>query len=169
MTTAKEIADICVKALRAGNKIMFCGNGGSAADAQHLAAELVGKLNYKRPPLAAIALTTDTSILTAIGNDYGFEHVFSRQIEALGKSGDVLIAISTSGNSANTLKAIEAASNANIIKIGMTGFEGGEMAEQGNCDLLYKTSAGDTQTTQEAHMKLGHAFCSIIEEEMFPR
>src|SRR5579863_3244655 len=99
ISVANEIADICVKSLRNGNKIFFAGNGGSAADAQHLAAELVGKLNFDRPPLAALALTTDTSILTAIGNDYGFEHVFSRQIEALGKPGDVLVAMSTSGNS----------------------------------------------------------------------
>ena len=163
MTTAQSIANVCVKALRAGNKIFFCGNGGSAADAQHLAAELVGKLNFKRPALAAIALTTDTSILTAIGNDYGFEYIFSRQIEALGKEGDVLIAISTSGNSENVHNAIHAAKDRKIITVGMTGGKGGTM----NCDLIYKATSSNTQEIQEMHIKIGHEFCSIIEQEMF--
>ncbi len=162
---AQKIADICVSALRNGNKIMFCGNGGSAADAQHLAAELVGKLNFDRPPLAALALTTDTSILTAIGNDYGFEHVFSRQIQALGKMGDVLIAMSTSGNSKNILKAIEMAKKLGITVIGKTGEPGGAMI--GICDLIFQVSSDNTQDIQESHMKLGHSYCSIIEKQMF--
>ncbi len=153
---------------------MFCGNGGSAADAQHLAAELVGKLNFKRPALAAIALTTDTSILTAIGNDYGFEHVFSRQIEALGKEGDVLVAISTSGRSRNVLNAIGAAKARGILCIGLTGSDGGAM--NNICGVLYKAPFREnpvivhnvnTQRIQERHMQLGHEFCGIIEEKMF--
>ncbi len=165
MTTASDIADICIKALRSGNKIMFAGNGGSAADAQHLAAELVGKLNFDRPPLAAMALTTDTSILTAIGNDYGFEYVFSRQIEALGKAGDILIAISTSGNSANIIRAIQTAKRHKIIIIGLTGEDGGHM--RGRCDTIFYAPSDMTQEIQEMHMKLGHEFCALIERRMF--
>ncbi len=165
MKIAQAIANVCVKALQNGNKIMFCGNGGSAADAQHLAAELVGKLNFKRPPLAAIALTTDTSILTAIGNDYGFEHVFARQIEALGKRGDVLVAISTSGNSLNIIEAMSAAYRLKIFIIGLTGASGGDM--EGGDVLLYKAPSFNTQKIQEYHIKLGHEFCGIIEQKMF--
>lgn len=161
----EQIANICVHALRNGNKIFFVGNGGSAADAQHLAAELVGKLNFDRPPLAALALTTDTSILTAIGNDYGFENIFSRQIEALGKAGDVLIAMSTSGNSANVLEAIETAIRYNIKTIVKTGANGGRMANM--CTLGYKTPSTNTQTIQEDHMRVGHAYCGLIEKAMF--
>jgi D-sedoheptulose 7-phosphate isomerase len=163
--SAALIADTCIAALRKGNKIFFAGNGGSAADAQHLAAELVGKLNFNRPPLAAIALTTDTSIITAIGNDYGFEYIFSRQIEALGKAGDVLIAISTSGNSLNILRAIGVAKKYNITVIGLTGKDGGAM--NGKCNILYKADSLNTQIIQEAHIKLGHEFCSTIERKMF--
>lgn len=165
--TAKKIADICINALRNGNKILFCGNGGSAADAQHLAAELIGKLNFNRPPLAALALTTDTSVITAIGNDYGFDKIFSRQIEALGKLGDVLVAISTSGNSPNILKAIEVAKSVGIIVIGMTGYKGGAMNDI--CDIIYKAPFDGTQLIQESHIKLGHEFCGLIEEEMFKK
>lgn len=161
----EQIADACVSSLRAGGKIFFCGNGGSAADSQHLAAELVGKLNFDRPPLAAIALTTDTSALTAIGNDYGFEHVFSRQIEALGKAGDVLIAMSTSGNSPNIIKAIETAKKYNITIIGKTGKTGGKMV--GMCDLLLQADTDNTQEIQEYHIKAGHQYCGLIEEVMF--
>ncbi len=165
MEIAESIANACTKALRNGNKIMFCGNGGSAADSQHLAAELVGRLNFDRPPLAAIALTVDTSALTAIGNDYGFENIFSRQIEALGKSGDILIAISTSGNSANIIKAIETAVKYNITVIGKSGGNGGKMADI--CDLLYISPSMNTQKIQEYHMSLGHEYCGLIEEKMF--
>lgn len=167
VVTATEIANICISALRKGNKILFCGNGGSAADSQHLAAELIGKLNFNRPPLAALSLTTDTSIITAIGNDYGFEKIFSRQIEALGKSGDVLIAISTSGNSSNILKAIETAKSMGIAVVGMTGGSGGAMNDI--CDIIYKAAFDGTQAIQECHIKLGHEFCALIESEMFPR
>lgn len=165
MTASQEIADICVKSLRNGNKILFCGNGGSAADCQHLAAELIGKLNFNRPPLAAISLTTDTSILTAIGNDYGFQYVFSRQIQALGKPGDVLIAMSTSGNSPNVLKAIEVAKSKGITVIGMTGEFGGAMNDI--CDFIDKAPFNSTQLIQEHQIILGHAFCGLIESEMF--
>lgn len=165
-SVASEIADTCIKALRNGNKVMFCGNGGSAADAQHLAAELVGKLNFDRPPLAALALTTDTSILTAIGNDYGFEHVFARQVWALGKAGDILIAMSTSGNSKNILAALVAAKVNGIITIGKTGHNGGEMSDW-DCDYLYRSTFKNTQEIQEDHMRLGHQYCGLIEERMF--
>lgn len=164
---AQQVANISVTALHNGNKIMFIGNGGSAADSQHLAAELIGKLNFNRPPLAALALMTDTSVLTAIGNDYGFEHVFSRQIEALGKPGDVLIAMSTSGNSPNVLKAIEVARGMGITVIGKTGGTGGAMADI--CDLILIAPTANTQEIQEYHMKTGHTYCGVIEEVMFPR
>lgn len=163
--SAKIIAEICVKSLRAGGKIMFIGNGGSAADSQHLAAELVGRLNFDRPPLAGLALTTDTSALTAIGNDYGFENVFSRQIQALGKSGDVLIAMSTSGNSENVLRAIELANIFNITTIGKSGAHGGKMMEI--VDKIFCAPFTNTQQIQEWHMKLGHEYCGIIEETLF--
>lgn len=163
----ESISNICVRALRAGNKIMFAGNGGSAADSQHLAAELVGRLNFDRPPLAAIALTTDTSALTAIGNDYGFENIFSRQIEAIGKSGDVLIVMSTSGNSPNILKAIEIAKKYNIAVIGKTGKSGGKMTNM--CGCLFNAPSDNTQEIQEWHMKIGHTYCGLIEEKMFPK
>ncbi len=159
----EAIARICILALQEENKIMICGNGGSAADAQHLAAELVGKLNFDRAPLAAIALTTNTSILTAIGNDYGFDHVFSRQIEALGKSGDVLIALSTSGKSRNVRKALLVARVAGIATIGLTGNNDNLV----NCDYLYKAPSTNTQEIQEMHMRLGHAFCAEIEKRIF--
>lgn len=170
MSAAQDIADICVNSLKSGGKILFIGNGGSAADSQHLAAELIGKLNFDRPPLAAIALTTDSSILTAIGNDYGFEFVFSRQIAALGKPGDVLIAMSTSGNSKNVLMALTKAWSMEIHTIVKTGATGGEMGSQKHAFLnnyVIKAPTDNTQEIQEYHMKLGHAYCGLIEEKMF--
>lgn len=161
------VASACIKALRNGKKIMFCGNGGSAADSQHLAAELVSRLNFDRPGLGAIALTVDTSALTAVGNDYGFDNIFSRQIEALGQPNDVLIVISTSGNSANILKAIKSARARQITVIGMTGQSGGKMSGSGMCDLLLKIPSFSTQKIQECHIMLGHIFCGMIEERMF--
>lgn len=163
--TVERIAEICVKALWSGKKIMFCGNGGSAADSQHLATELVSRLNFDRPGLAAIALTVDTSALTAIGNDYGFDHIFSRQIASIGQTGDVLIAISTSGNSANVLNAISIAKTRGIITIGKTGESGGKM--KGKCDILLKIPSQETQRIQEGHIVLGHIYCGMIEERMF--
>lgn len=155
-----------VAALKRGNKILFAGNGGSAADAQHWAAELVSRFNYDRPGLPGIALTTDTSALTAIGNDYGYERVFARQIEALGRQGDVLFAISTSGNSKNILKAIEAAHAARIEVIGFTGRRGGAMAER--CTVCLHMPSDETPKIQEGHELLGHLICGLIEREMFP-
>ena len=159
--------ELCVESLRAGGKVMFAGNGGSAADAQHWSAELVSRFNYDRPGLAAIALTTDTSALTAIGNDYGYEFSFSRQVEALGRPGDVLIAISTSGNSPNVLKAVEAAKSNAILVIGLTGANGGKLAAA--CDLAFQVPSDATPRIQEGHEFLGHMLCELIETEMFPR
>lgn len=162
-----EAVGLCVGALRAGRKLLFAGNGGSAADAQHWAGELVSRFYYDRPGLSAIALTTDTSILTAIGNDYGYDYVFARQVEALGQQGDVLIAISTSGNSRNIVRAIDAARERHMAVIGFTGQGGGHMA--GACDLCFRVPSGETPRIQEGHEALGHMLCALIETEMFPR
>ncbi|HEV2622849.1 MAG TPA: D-sedoheptulose 7-phosphate isomerase [Frateuria sp.] len=156
-----------VAALRSGHKLLFAGNGGSAADAQHWAGELVSRFYYDRPGLPAIALTTDTSILTAIGNDYGYDYVFARQVEALGQEGDVLVAISTSGNSRNIVRAIEAARAKRMVVIGFTGQGGGQMVEL--CDLCFRVPSGETPRIQEGHEALGHLLCALIEAEMFPR
>jgi D-sedoheptulose 7-phosphate isomerase len=152
----------CVATLKKNHKILFAGNGGSAADSQHLAAELVSRLRYDRPGLAAIALTTDSSILTAIGNDYGYEEVFARQIESLGQNGDIFFAISTSGHSPNILKALHAARKRGLITIGFTGLSGGEMAPL--CDYLLKVPSNETPKIQECHIMLGHIICALIEE-----
>jgi D-sedoheptulose 7-phosphate isomerase len=165
LAAVQQVADVCVAALRTGRKILFCGNGGSAADSQHLAAELVSRLNYDRPGLCAFALTVDTSALTAIGNDYGYERVFSRQVEAVGQPGDVLIAISTSGNSPNVLRALEAAKARGLTTIGKTGKTGGKMAPL--CDIALKMPANDTPRVQECHMMLGHIYCALIEDALF--
>lgn len=155
----------CVAALRAERKVMLAGNGGSAADSQHIAAELVSRLNYDRPGLSAVALTTDTSALTAIGNDYGYDRVFARQLEAIGQKGDVFFGISTSGNSPNVLAALEAAKMRGIITIGMTGKSGGKM--QGMCDILLAMPSPCTPNVQECHIMLGHIICQIIEDTIF--
>lgn len=160
-------ATLCIERLRAGAKILFCGNGGSAADAQHLAGELVSRFYYDRPGLAAFALTTDTSVLTAIGNDYGFEHVFARQVEATGAPGDVLFAISTSGRSPNILAALKAASARGLHTVGMTGSGGGAMAEL--AEILIRAPSDKTPRIQEVHIAVGHAICEIIERELFPQ
>ncbi len=161
----QKIITICVQALNAGNKMFFAGNGGSAADSQHLAAELVSRLRYNRPGLAGIALTTDTSGLTAIGNDYAFEEVFSRQLEAIGQQGDIFIGISTSGNSANILRAFEVAGQKGITRIGFTGQQGGKMQEC--CDYILNVPSNCTPKIQEAHITLGHIICAMIEEEIY--
>jgi D-sedoheptulose 7-phosphate isomerase len=152
-----------VAALRAGNAILFCGNGGSAADAQHLAAELVGRYLRDRPPLRALALTVDSSALTAIANDYGYEQVFARQLRGLGRPGDVLVAISTSGNSPSVVRAVEAAREMGIASIGLTGAAGGALA--GLCDLCLRVPSDRTNHIQEMHIALGHLICGIVEEE----
>jgi D-sedoheptulose 7-phosphate isomerase len=161
-----DIAILCSARLRAGNKLLFAGNGGSAADAQHFAGELVGRFKYDRPGLAAIALTTDTSILTAIGNDYGYEHLFARQVEALGRAGDVLIAISTSGRSANVLAALKVARQLGIYTVGFTG---SATTMRSHCDKLICVPSQDTAKVQEMHTIVGHAICRIIEASCHPR
>ena len=160
-----EVVAVSVEALRRGNKILFAGNGGSAADAQHWAGELVSRFNYDRPGLPGIALTTDTSILTAIGNDYGYERLFARQIQALGVKGDVLYALSTSGNSKNVLRGIETAHTAGMKVIGFTGQSGGAMAER--CTICLRMPSSETPKIQEGHELLGHLICGMIEREMF--
>lgn len=161
------VAAVCVAALRKGNKILFAGNGGSAADAQHLAGELVSRFAYDRPGLPSFALTTDTSVLTAIGNDYGYERVFARQIEAVGHAGDVFFGISTSGRSPNILAGLQAARAKGLVTVGMTGRVGGDMPAL--CDLLLRVPSGSTPRIQEGHISMGHAICAIVEERLFPR
>ena len=161
----KEAAAICCRSLKKGNKILFAGNGGSAADAQHLAGELVNRFGFDRPGLTAIAITTDSSILTSISNDYGFDKLFARQVEAIGKKGDVLFSLSTSGNSPNILNGIKEAKKKGIITIGLTGKSGGKM--KSICDLILKVSSGDTPRIQEAHILIGHIICSLIENSIF--
>lgn len=157
-----EFASLCRIAIMKGNKIFFMGNGGSAADAQHLAAEFVGRFEKERPGLPAIALTTDTSILTAVGNDYGFSQVFSRQIAALARSGDVVVGISTSGNSVNVVQAIAAAKEIGAVTVGLTGESGGQLAEV--CDLCIKVPSRSTARIQEAHILIGHIVCALVDE-----
>ena len=154
-------------ALGAGHKLLLAGNGGSAADAQHIAGEFLSRLNYDRAPAAAIALTTDSSVLTAIGNDYGYDCVFERQVQGLGRRGDVLIAISTSGRSPNILKAIAAARANGLLVIGFTGKSGGDMASE--CDLCLLAPSDSTALIQQLHITLGHIVCGLVEERLFPR
>ncbi|CAN7302154.1 D-sedoheptulose-7-phosphate isomerase [Rhizobacter sp. LjRoot28] len=155
----------CVKALRDGGRILFAGNGGSAADAQHWAAELVGRFSFNRPALAGIALTTDTSAITAIGNDFGYEQIFARQLEALGRPGDVFVGISTSGNSKNVLLAAEYARSNGMVTAGFTGLGGGALAEL--CDHLLAMPSTHTPTIQQGHALLGHVLCDHVERETF--
>jgi D-sedoheptulose 7-phosphate isomerase len=162
-----EAVDLCVAAMRAGKKILFAGNGGSAADAQHWAGELVSRFYYDRPGLPAIALTTDTSILTAIGNDYGYDYTFARQIEALGQEGDVFIAISTSGRSKNIMRAIEACETRGVHVVGFTGEAGGDMRDR--CRICFRIPSNETPRIQEGHEFIGHLLCGLIESAMFPR
>ena len=159
--TATIITDIYKK----GSKTLIAGNGGSAADAQHIAGEFVSRFYFDRQGLPSIALTTDTSILTAIGNDYGFERLFSRQIEANGKEGDVFIGISTSGNSANILEALKVCKEMNIYSVGLTGKSGGKMADL--CDICIKVPSSSTPRIQESHIMIGHVICAIVEESIF--
>ncbi|WP_456382672.1 D-sedoheptulose 7-phosphate isomerase [Hydrogenimonas sp.] len=154
---------IVTEALQAGNKVLLCGNGGSAADAQHIAAELTGRFKIERRPLPAIALTTDTSALTAIGNDYGFDQIFSRQVAALAKEGDVLVGISTSGNSPNVVYALETAKNFGCKTIGLSGKGGGEMNNV--CDLNIIVPSDDTARIQEMHILIGHILCQLVDNE----
>ena len=165
LTSIEAAATLCAEALQDGNKILFAGNGGSAADAQHIAAELIGRYKYDRDALAAIALTTDTSALTAIGNDYGYEDVFSRQVAGLAQEGDIFVAISTSGNSANILKAVEVAQAKGCKILGMSGPKG-KLKEKAT--FCFAVPAEETATIQEAHIMLGHILCDGIEQILFP-
>lgn len=170
--TLAEAAEATASALKSGHKLMVAGNGGSAADAQHLAAEFVSRLVENRPALRAIALTTDTSILTAIGNDYGYEHVFTRQIEALGQARDVFMGISTSGNSPNVLRALELCRSMDIATIGLTGGMSGLTAGTGSkmqplCDYLIVVPSEVTMYIQQAHLALEHIFCMMVERHYF--
>jgi len=161
-------AALIADALRRGGKLLLCGNGGSAADAQHYATELVARLYQReRPALAAVALTTDTSALTALANDYGFERVFSRQVEALGRPGDVLLGLSTSGNSPNVLLAIAEAKRRSMQVVVFTGEGGGRMAD--GADVVLAVPARNTMRVQEIHLTLGHVLCKLVEEMVFPR
>ncbi len=160
-----EAADMAVACLKAGGKILFCGNGGSAADSQHLAAEIVGRFRLNRAGLAAVALTTDTSILTAMANDYGFEDVFRRQVEALGRDGDLLVALSTSGRSAGVVKAAEQARKAGLKVIAMTGEDPGPLGAVS--DLAIRVPSRDTARIQESHIAAGHLICDLVERAFF--
>lgn len=160
-----QVAQVCVEALQSGKKILLAGNGGSAADAQHIAGELVSRFAFDRPGLPAIALTTDTSIMTAIGNDYGYEKLFERQIQALGNAGDIFIAYSTSGNSKNIIAALSEAKRKGLISVGLTGNRGGSM--NGLCDYVFAVPSSNTPKIQEGHLIIGHTLCGIIEEKIF--
>ena len=164
LATARAIAAAIIAALRAGNKLLIVGNGGSAGDAQHIAAEIVGRYKQERPGYAAIALTTDTSALTAIANDYGFEQVFARQVEGLGVRGDVLLALSTSGRSPNILAALKKARARGLVTVGFTGATGAAMGT--DCDHLLIAPSDDTPVVQQIHLAIGHGICDEIEQTM---
>ena len=165
MRNIAAAAQMIVDAYEQGKKTLLAGNGGSAADAQHIAGEFVSKFYFDRPGIASIALTTDTSIITAIGNDYGYDKLFSRQIQAQGSAGDVFIGISTSGNSANLVEALRMCGQKGIKTIAVTGFTGGEMDSM--CDLCIKVPSGETPRIQESHILIGHIICCIVEEKLF--
>ena len=165
--TLVDISKKIEATLRANGKVLLAGNGGSAADCQHIAGEFVSRFNYDRPGLSAIAMTTDTSILTAIGNDYGYERLFSRQIQALGHKGDVFIAISTSGNSKNILAAIDEAKRVGLYIVGLTGQSGGAMRDL--CDVCLCMPSPETPKIQEGHIMVSHIICGVVEMLMFPK
>jgi D-sedoheptulose 7-phosphate isomerase len=165
LASLERAAKTCVHSLQSGGKILLAGNGGSAADAQHIAGELVSRFAFDRPGLPAVALTTDTSILTAIGNDYGYDKLFARQIQAHGRSGDVFVAYSTSGKSPNVLLALQEARAQGLSTIGLTGNRGGPMGAL--CDHLFEVPSADTPRIQEGHAVLGHILCGLIEDAIF--
>ena len=165
--TLIKVIDAIVAGFRSGNKLLLFGNGGSAADAQHIAAEFVNRFRIERPPLPAIALTTDTSILTSIANDYDYSDTFAKQVKALGKEGDIAIAISTSGNAANVLLAIDVCKQLKITTIGLTGGEGGKMV--GKVDYLLRVAeTRNTARIQEAHILIDHVICELVDAKLFP-
>jgi len=164
-TLLVEVARIIASSIKNGGKILICGNGGSAADAQHMAAEFVGRFKRERPPLPAIALTTDTSILTAVSNDYSFKEVFSRQLQALAQEGDVLVAFSTSGKSKNILKALDVARQKAITTVGITGKDGGEMTQK--CHHILRVPSDSTPLIQEVHITIAHLLCELVDAFLF--
>jgi D-sedoheptulose 7-phosphate isomerase len=167
LETLTRAIDVLVRTFQRGNKLLLFGNGGSAADAQHIAAEFVNRFMVERPPLPAIAFTTDTSVLTSIANDYSYNEVFAKQVQALGKDGDVAVALSTSGNSTNVIAAIDACKKINITTIGLTGGTGGQMA--GKVDLLLNVSEGrNSARIQETHILVGHVICDLVDQRLFP-
>lgn len=162
-----RVADSIVKCYQAKGKVLFCGNGGSAADSQHLAAELSGRYYYDRPPLPSEALHVNTSYLTAVANDYSYNEVYARLLQAIGNEGDIIIGLSTSGNSGNIVEALKVAKEKKMMTIGFTGKGGGKMAQY--CDILIPIPSTDTPRIQECHMMIGHAVCQIVELSLFPR
>ena len=169
LQTLMQAIDAIVAAFKSGNKLLLFGNGGSAADAQHIAAEFTNRFLIERPPLPALALTTDTSALTAIANDYDYSQIFVKQIKALGKAGDIALAISTSGNSVNVLEAIETCRQLKISTIGLTGGNGGKMAVKGKVDYLLRASEGkNSPRIQETHILVGHVICDMVDHMLFP-
>jgi len=162
LPTIQRAGELCLDSLQKGGRVLICGNGGSAADAQHIAAELSGRFKKERKALAGIALTVDTSALTAIANDYGFEEIFARQVEALGREGDILIAISTSGNSQNVINAIKRAKEIGLNIITLSGKDGGKMRELGSVNIVIPSQ--DTPRIQEMHIMVGHMICAVVDE-----
>lgn len=167
IATVNRINQVLIDCFRADGKVYLCGNGGSAADAQHLAAELSGRYYYDRPPLFCEALHVNTSYLTAVANDYGYEEIFGRLMSAMGRKGDVLIALSTSGNSPNIIRGVEQAKLQGMTTVGFTGASGGKL--DGMCDHLIKIPSTDTPRIQECHMLIGHSICEVVEATLFPR
>ncbi|SFD49677.1 phosphoheptose isomerase [Chitinophaga sp. CF118] len=164
--TIQQVANVITASLQQNHKILFCGNGGSAADAQHLAAEFSGRFYKDRTPLYAEALHCNSSYMTAVGNDYGYDQVYSRILRGIGQSGDVLVGISTSGNSVNILEAYKVAKEKGMIIVSMTGFSGGKMRD--NSDYLLNVPSSDTPRIQESHITIGHIICEIVENNLFP-
>jgi D-sedoheptulose 7-phosphate isomerase len=167
LSSIQQAAQACIDAFKADKKVLFCGNGGSAADAQHISAELSGRFYTDRPPLYSEALHVNSSYMTAVANDYSYDVVYSRMVEACGRKGDVLVGITTSGNSKNILAAMETARKQGMITIGMTGQSGGKMNDC--CDIMLRVPSSDTPRIQESHILIGHIICQLIEETIFPK
>jgi len=167
LSAIENAAQACIAAFKADKKVLFCGNGGSAADAQHISAELSGRFYTDRPPLYSEALHVNSSYMTAVANDYSYDVVYSRMVEACGRKGDVLVGITTSGNSKNILAAMQTAKKQGMITIGMTGESGGQMIEF--CDIMLRVPSTDTPRIQESHILIGHIICQLIEETIFPK
>lgn len=167
LDTITKLANQIIAVYKNDGKVLFCGNGGSAADAQHLSAELSGRYYYDRPPLFAEALHVNTSYLTAVANDYSYDMIYERLVKAMGRKGDVLIALSTSGNSSNAINALIQAKKSGMLTVGFTGEGGGKMKD--HCDVLIEVPSKDTPRIQECHMLIGHSICEIVEQGMFPQ